>query len=220
MAKIYLSVGSGLSERQESFVQALESRVSAVGMSTHTVGRNEFSTDAPLIAVKSLMDRCDGAIVLGLERLRFDQGIERPDSERMEALGATSISTSWNQIEATLAYERKLPLLVLVEKCVRQDGMLEPGNDWYVETLCINTQELDSKEFVGRLRDFLNKVKQTQLAKAETDDSEAVDQDLSTRKIGEWLKALTPGQGWALLTSLGAALVAAFALGAWTTNLG
>lgn len=219
MAKIYLSVGSGLNQRQEDFVQALERRIEASGMSTHTVGRNEFSTDAPLIAVKTLMDKCDGAIVLGLERLRFPEGIERPDSERMQNLGATSIATPWNQIEATLAYERKLPLLVLVDASVRQDGMLEPKNDWYVETITLQPGELDSKEFIGRFRHFLSKVEES-LASVQADGGAALpEDDLSARKIGDWIKEMTPGQVWGVLTSTGAALTGSFALGFWLGGL-
>ncbi|MDE1466370.1 hypothetical protein [Aurantiacibacter sp. D1-12] len=215
MAKIYLSVGSGLSAEQEAFVQALESRVQAAGMTTHTVGRNEFSSDTPLKAVIALMDECDGAIVLALERLRFESGIERPSSEKEQVLGPTSLATSWNQIEATLAYERKLPLLVLVDDCLRQDGMLEPNNDWYVENLQLDPGQLDSKEFIGRFRHWLSKVEHFDGQATAMQEAGQTDADIASRSIGDWLRTFTPAQAWGILASLAAAIAGSFALGLW-----
>lgn len=219
MARIYLSVGTGLNDVQEAVVQSLEARIAAAGMSTHTVGRNEFSSDAPLIAVRSLMDTCDGVIVLALERLRFPEGVERPNSTRETKLGPTSLATPWNQIEATLAYERRLPLLVVVDENVRQDGMLEANNDWYVETIQTKPDQLDKVEFVGRLRHFAEKVKQrSESAGAET-ISKPADDDVASKTIGEWLKVLTPAQVWTIVSSITASIAAAFGAGVWVGGL-
>lgn len=215
VGRIYLSVGSGLSPEQENFVAALESRVKAAGFSVHTVGRNEFSTKAPLIAVKELMDSCDGTIVLALERLRFAAGVERPGSTREETLEAVSLATPWNQIEATLAYERSLPLLVMVDKRVRSDGMLEPNNDWYVEKIAVSPDQLDTEAFTGRLAYFLSRVGDF----AKSEDSglkpKQAEREISDRSIGDWMSVLTPAQFWGVLSSIGAVIAASFAVGLW-----
>jgi hypothetical protein len=218
MARIYLSVGSKLNDAQEAFVKSLEARIKAAGMTTHTLGRSEFSSDAPLIAVKALMDTCDGAIVLALERLRFTEGLERPESADEKPLGPTSLPTAWNQIEATLAYERRLPLLVIVDEKVRQDGMLEAKYDWYVETINTVVEQLDSLEFVARMRHFGEKVQEKYRMRSvfPSDNKEA---DVALKTIGEWIKILTPAQFWAIITSLGAAFAAAFGIGLWVGGL-
>jgi hypothetical protein len=218
VARIYLSVGSGLSDAQEAFVQSLEARIAAAGMSTHTVGRNEFSSDAPLIAVRSLMESCDGVIVLALERLRFPEGTERPGSSREQKLGPTSLPTSWNQIEASLAYEKGLPLLVIVDEAVRQDGMLEAQYDWYVETLRTRPDELDSKQFTARLKHFGDKIKARAQAPKPANGTKSSN-DLETTSIGEWLRLLTPGQLWAILTPVAAAIATSFGFGLWLGGL-
>lgn len=219
MARIYLSVGTGLNVVQEALVQSLEARIVAAGMTTHTVGRNEFSSDAPLIAVRALMDTCDGVIVLALERLRFAEGVERPHSERETKLGPTSLATPWNQIEATLAYERRLPLLVVVDENVRQDGMLEAKNDWYVETIQTKPDQLDKVEFAGRLKHFASKVKQRAESAKVEGRATSEDDDVSTKTIGEWLRLLTPGQVWTIVTSISAAIATAFGVGLWVGGL-
>jgi len=210
MGKVYLSVGSGLSPEQEEFVQALESLAAAAGIATHTIGRTDFSSDAPLVAVRKLMEDCDGAIVLALERLRFGSGLERPGSERQEELAETSIATSWNQIEATLAYDRNLPLLVIVDEKLRKDGMLEPNKDWYVHSLPLDSKSLESKEFIGLFRHWAKKLEQTD--KSDRDVPITAD-DLADMTIGQWISALTPKQLVGIIGVFAAAVIAAFTLG-------
>jgi hypothetical protein len=54
---IFVSVGSTSSDQQEAFVCAVEARLRAEGLVPHTVGRNTFSSDAPLQAVTELMNQ-------------------------------------------------------------------------------------------------------------------------------------------------------------------
>ena len=79
---VFVSVATGLSAKQEEFVSAIEARLRAIGLAPCTIGRNTFSSDAPLRAVTDLMDRCAGAVVIALERYRFLEGdsnvLERP----------------------------------------------------------------------------------------------------------------------------------------------
>lgn len=51
---IFVSVGGTANERQEAFVRAVEDRLRVEGLVPHTVGRNTFSSDAPLKAVTQL----------------------------------------------------------------------------------------------------------------------------------------------------------------------
>ena len=132
---VFVSVATGLSAKQEEFVSAIEARLRAIGLAPCTIGRNTFSSDAPLRAVTDLMDRCAGAVVIALERYRFLEGLERPGTATEKALSGTSLPTAWNQIEAAMAYSRGLPLLVIVDEQLRCDGLLEKGNDWYVQGL-------------------------------------------------------------------------------------
>src|SRR4051812_40867945 len=100
---VFVSVGTGLSERQENFVAAVESRLRAVGLNPRTIGRNTFSADAPLDAVTNLMDECAGTVVIALERFYFPSGEERPGSAKGRSLRDVSMPTAWNQIEAAMA---------------------------------------------------------------------------------------------------------------------
>ena len=45
------------------------------GLIPHTVGRNTFSSDAPLKKITELLDGCEGAVVIALERLFFREAL-------------------------------------------------------------------------------------------------------------------------------------------------
>jgi len=45
---IFVSVATGLNAGQEEFVSAVEARLRAIGFAPSTIGRNTFSSSAPL----------------------------------------------------------------------------------------------------------------------------------------------------------------------------
>jgi hypothetical protein len=208
---VFVSVGTGLSDPQEAFVAAVEARLRAIGLHPCTIGRNTFSADAPLRAVTELMDRCDGAVVIALERYRFPAGIERPGSAKERPLDGARLSTPWNQIEAAMAYSRGLPLLVLVDREVRADGLLERGNDWYVQEVSVDPSALNSPEFGGILTDWRDRVAKRTAGQMQTPGAQP---DPAEMPVGRLLAALKPRQLWALLAAAAGALGGAFALGA------
>lgn len=209
---IFVSVGTGLSPEQEAFVSAVEDRLKAVGLNPCSIGRNLFSTDTPLRAVIALMDRCAGAVVIALERYYFPEGIERRGSDRVQPLGETAFPTSWNQIEASMAYGRGLPLFVLVDGKVRCDGLLEKGNDWFVQVLAVDPAALNSSEFVGRLNDWRDRVEKRQAAGGEG-KALAKAADPAGMTVAQLIGALRPAQLWACIVAFAGALAGAFALG-------
>lgn len=205
---VFVSVGGTANDVQESFVRAVEDRLRSEGLIPHTVGRNTFSSDSPFKAVTELMDRCCGVVVIAFERLHIAQGSEKRGGPKESALSNTKIATTWNQIEAAMAYCRGFPLLVLVEEGLRADGLLEKGFQWYVQTVKLDPSSLHSQEFNGVFASWKDKL-----------GSHAKQQSTGPRNpgeltIGQLLGALKPAQLWSVLAALAGVIAAAFALGA------
>jgi hypothetical protein len=209
---IFVSVGTGLNQRQEAFVGAVEARLRTLGFNPCTIGRNTFSTEAPMSAIIELMDRCAGAVVIAVERYFFERGSERRGSDRECALGTASLPTSWNQIEAAMAYGRRLPLLVVVDEDLKCDGLLEKGNDWFVFVLPLEPAALNGAAFSGLLENWRAKVVKRS-AQAEAKPA-ATSPALDQMSIAQLLGALKPAQLWASLVALAGVIAGAFALGA------
>ncbi|MBK5923864.1 hypothetical protein CCR90_08740 [Rhodovulum sulfidophilum] len=207
---VFLSVGGTANDAQEEFVQAVETRLRAEGLVPNTVGRNTFSVDAPLKTVEYLMDRCVGTVVLALERTHFPTGTERRGGEKEKVLSNTMLATPWNQIEAAMAYSRGLPLLVIVEEGVKHEGLLEPGYDWYVQTVPLNKDYLNSTEFNGVLASWKTKVSDTKPNGNRSKEEKSIEKMSVAQLIG----SLKPAQLWSAVLALCAVIGVAFSLGA------
>ncbi|MBC6989443.1 hypothetical protein [Hymenobacter sp. BT491] len=208
--KIFLSVGGTANEKQESFIQAIEERLRSENLIPNTVGRNQFSVDSPLKAVIECMKTSSGAMIIALERTYFPYGIEKRGGPKESELKEKRYATPWNQIEAALAYSKGLPIMIIVEEGIQEEGLLEKGYDWYVMAVKPDFSTLNSKEFNGVLASWKKKVEAFQIENAK--DSRT--SDLSLLTTGEFLRLLKPSQIWAILAALASLLAGAFALGA------
>ena len=111
------------------------------------------------------MAQCSGVVVIALERLFVVAGAEKRGGDSETKLADLKLATSWNQIEATLAYAYGCPLLVLVEEGVRADGLLEKGFDWYVQTVRLDPASLNTPVFNGVLASWKGKLSKSEARK-------------------------------------------------------
>jgi hypothetical protein len=203
---VFVSVGGTATEQQETFIRAVEDRLRSEGLVPHTVGRNTFSSDAPLKTVTELLDKCSGTVVIALERTYFASGIEKRGGPKESVLSEIRLPTPWNQIEAAMAYSRGHPLMVVVESGLKSEGLLERGNDWYVQWVKPDAAALTTTEFNGVLANWKQKLLQPQkklpMPKAAADLT-----------IAELIGSLKPTQLWSVLASLAVLVAGAFALG-------
>ncbi len=122
-----MSVGTPATAEHEAFVRAVEDRLRREGLTPLTVGRNCFSSEPPIKAVKELMEIAAGAVVIALERSFFSAGLENRGGINESTLANVKLATPWNQIEAAMAYANGLPLLIIIESGLKDEGLLEAG---------------------------------------------------------------------------------------------
>ncbi|MDH7460136.1 hypothetical protein QEG73_02560 [Chitinophagaceae bacterium 26-R-25] len=209
--KVFLSIGATANTQQEEFVSLIEQRLKTEELSPHTVGRTEFSSDSPLVAVKKLINECSGILVIALERTFFETGVEKRGGPHQANLANTKYATPWNQIESSMAYIKGLPILVIVEEGVRAEGLLEKGYDWYVMTVAPNAQSLTTQEFNGVLSDWKKKV--VEFANTKTATLPPPKMSPGELTIGELVSNMRPAQLWAILAALAALMAGIFIIG-------
>lgn len=203
---VFVSVGATGTDQQESFVRAVEDRLRSEGLIPHTVGRNTFSADAPLNTIMELMDKCSGTVVIALERMYFPAGIEKRGSPEEVPLTEIKLPTPWNQIEAAIAHSRGHPLMVIVERGIKNEGLLERGYQWYVQQVKPEAAALNTSEFNGVLSSWKEKM-------VRLPDKPARDKSVADFTIAELLGTMKPSQLWSLIAALAALVGGAFALG-------
>ncbi|MEV5055850.1 hypothetical protein MRBLRH13_001459 [Agrobacterium radiobacter] len=185
--KIFISVGLPFTEEQEKFVSAVEQRLTSEGFEPKTVGRNTFGSQQPLKAIEKLMDECVGVVVIALERKYIELGIDKRGSSSSEVtLKRVRLPTPWVQVEAGMAYARGLPLLVIAEKGILEEGLIAEGYDWFIQRIEPLPVSLSTAEFSGILSDWKDRVRGKNTRKVRT----------AELSIGDLLKGLTPAQLW------------------------
>ncbi|MCB9421435.1 MAG: hypothetical protein H6667_16650 [Ardenticatenaceae bacterium] len=161
-AKVFLSVGSTANDTQEKFVQLMEEFLEGKGLTPQTVGRSYFSSKQPLVAIDELLQECVGTVIIAYERTHLETAVEKRGSPKEKALDGLNLPTVWNQIEATMAYTLGHPLLVLVEKGLKTEGLLEQGYDWFVQEIALDQTVFEDRMFQGVFADWKKRIAQYQ----------------------------------------------------------
>src|SRR5688572_4713109 len=86
-------------------------------------------------------------LVIALERIAIADAREWRGTASERPIAGVSIATPWLHIEATLAAAQGLPILVIREPSVREDGLLEAGHGWDVHVTPLNANFLESPAF-------------------------------------------------------------------------
>ena len=127
-------------------------------LDARTVDEYGSTNKQPLKDVEYRMKRCYGAVVLAFERTRIELGTSRPGATSQRELRNVRLPTVWNQIEAAMAYASGLPLLVLVEHGLQDEGMLEARYDWRVKWVNLHDPIVSDPEFLGMFEDWRRSV--------------------------------------------------------------
>lgn len=117
--------------RQQQFVDALCDYLNSRGFAPRTLGVTDYDLDAPLKAIRRLMLESNGLITIAFRRTFIASGIgnyrtdigdlhEHPIDERW-------LTSPWAHIEPAMAYQLGLPILILREHSVVDDGILQKG---------------------------------------------------------------------------------------------
>jgi hypothetical protein len=159
------------------------------------------------------MDSCIGTVVIALERTYYPSGFDKPGGPNQSAISEVRLPTIWNQIEAAMAFSRGHPLMVIMEKGLKSEGLLSQGHKWYVQKVVVDAASLSTVEFNGVLGSWKSKVIQHASKKSEAAKSKS-QINLSDWTVGDLLRGLRPAQLWSILAAITALAAGAFALGA------
>jgi len=214
--RVFMSVGSNGTQRQREAVDRVFAALSVAGLSPRQMERNEWSAEQPLRAIRKVIDECSGAVVIAFSRYEFERGIEHVKGGDAKPLHDIHLPTVWNQIEATLAYSRGLPLFWVCETGLLEEGLMEQY-DWKVFWTDFSADELGSERFAGYVGSWRKLVDEFVAAEAKNatrvEKPAAAEPDLSKIGLGKLLSMLHAGQAAAVVGVIGTMLAAAFKLG-------
>lgn len=115
-----------------------------------------------------------------------------------------------------MAYSRKQPLLVLMERDLRTEGLLDTGFDWWVQSCPLDPSSMQTTEFTGVFAAWKDRVEQFQSTPI-TEPAQEDPPKLEKLTVGQLLRLLELKQLWAgvlvVLAILGSSFKAGHSLG-------
>lgn len=148
---IFISIGTPGNDQQKAALENLKIALGAKGLRARQA---EASAKTPLLNVRDLLDECVGMIVIAQPRIDIVQAIERPNTEKAKKLESVALTTPWNHIEAAFAYDRGLPLIVICDNHVKQEGFLQYSYDWEVKYVDLNPSFFRTEQFDKYIIEF------------------------------------------------------------------
>lgn len=157
-ARIFLSRPTEIARRFEAQCASFQAYLSRKGYSVCRLGSDQYTMDAPLKGVMDLMKTCRAAIVLGYPQYEVTAALSKAASpqQRLSAV----FPTPWNQIEATLAFKQRIPVLVVAHEGV-SGGVFDYGvTGEYVHTTNLGVKDWHKKkDFQGVFQEWQKRIK-------------------------------------------------------------
>ena len=150
---IFLSYPKPHIQKQNSFINRLKKYLISRGLEPRTLGVNEYDMAAPLKAIRRLMRESNGIITIAFKRTHIFKGIIRDNADMPES-NSIDLNDQWYtspycQIEPAMAFQLGLPILIMREKGVCPEGILEKGvvGTYMPEFATENVDYLNSDEW-------------------------------------------------------------------------
>jgi hypothetical protein len=128
---IFLSYPKPCLSTQQQFVDSLTEYLESQDLAPRTLGVTDYDMDAPLKAIRRLMLESNGLITIAFRRTFIEKGTAKFNTDidglTPRSIDGKWITSPWSQIEPAMAYQLGLPILLLRENGVLEEGILEAG---------------------------------------------------------------------------------------------
>lgn len=129
--RVFMSNPKPCNARQTAFVEQVLEYFESRDIEPHTLGRSDYDMAAPLEAIRRIMLESNGILVIAFRRYLVESGsvyyLKEDGREDSSSVGGEWFTSPWCHIEAGMAFQLGLPLLIFRESGVRDDGILQRG---------------------------------------------------------------------------------------------
>ncbi len=124
----------------------------------YRLGADLYTMDAPLKGVMNLMKTCRAAVILGYPQYEVTATLSKAATAQQEV--SAVFPTPWNQIEATLAFKQRIPVLVIAHEGV-SGGVFDYGvTGEHVHTTNLSMKDwFKKKDFQGVFQEWQKRIR-------------------------------------------------------------
>ncbi|MGY5796958.1 hypothetical protein [Rheinheimera faecalis] len=124
---VFLSYPQPFNPKQIQFINEISEYLERRGFGPRTLGVTDYDMDAPLKAIRRLMLESNGLITVAFRRTQIKSGTTKPGTPDEKKLNNAWLTSPYSHIEPAMAFQIGLPVLIIREKGVISDGVLEKG---------------------------------------------------------------------------------------------
>lgn len=146
--KIFLSRPNPFNESQQYFLDKLIAKLQELNMEPVTLQADNYDLSDSFNYLKGMIKKCYGAIIVGFKQIFIETGTKKKGGvsnpcffypEEIDISGQ-SLTSPFCHIEGTIALLNDLPLLIMNERGLREEGIVTGGK------FCTKTQNFDLNE--------------------------------------------------------------------------
>src|SRR5262249_26166496 len=148
--RVFVSMGSPYTDQYSAFRNELEALLRDLcHVDPRIIGKNEYPTGSPIQHINNVMRTCDGVMIIAYERKMVQAGVEKRGGHAERQIVNETFTTPWNHIESAIAYSLALPIYIIAQRGLTEEGLIESKADWYVQTIAFEPGELRKQEVLG-----------------------------------------------------------------------
>ena len=148
---VFLSRPNPFLKEQVLFLERLQKTLDELGIRTITLQADNYDLSDSMNYLKGMIKRCYGIIVVAFRQYYIEKGfkkkggLENPEffyPQEIDVSGQ-ALTSPYCQIEGTIGFINDLPLLILNEKGIREEGVLQGGR-FCTKTDCFELSNVEA----------------------------------------------------------------------------
>lgn len=148
---VFLSRPNPFLEEQQKFIDKLKVKLQDYNFETITLQADEYDLTDSINYLKGMIKRCYGIIIIGFKQIFIDKGCKKRDGidnpnffyPAEIDLSNQAFTSPFCHIEGTIGLLNDLPLLIINEEGVREEGIIKGGR-FCVKTAKFNLNDIES----------------------------------------------------------------------------
>lgn len=166
---VFLSRPNPFLEEHQKFIDKLKMKLKEYSLETITLQADEYDLTDSINYLKGMIKQCYGIIIIGFKQIFIDKGskkrggITNPDFFYPSEIDLSNqaLTSPFCHIEGTIGLLNDLPLLIINEEGVREEGIIQGGR-FSVKTAKFKLNDIESflsnKTFEQQLLVWVGKV--------------------------------------------------------------
>ena len=147
---VFLSRPNPFIESQQYFLEKLQEELNQFDLNTVTLQADNYDLTDSLNYLKGMIKQCYGVVIVGFKQIFIEKGMKKKGGQNNPNyfypsqidVSGQALTSPFCHIEGTIGLLNDLPLLIINEDGVREEGIIK-GGKFSVKTKCFNLKQID-----------------------------------------------------------------------------